>query len=373
MMNIMPSDLAEDYKLHQPMLSYQATYPEYSHAKMHDECVDIPNNTQLTTNFVTTSGEMSKLISFETSIGAQGSLTPLIPATFSQHHHVKEECAYKYREIPGHSACLEKSREAKSLLLSDDLKQMVVDLHNVLRGDVNPPAVDMLKLTWDNELAMLAQSWADTCTADHPDLARLVPDRFLVGQNLVYTNNTSKIDLSMFFQYGITIWFNERDRYLFGVDYQSQMDDFVEGEVEIGHYTQMAWSQTYKVGCAATDCGQMRYAVCNYGPQGNILPFTRPYVNGSRCSGCQKCDELGLCDCGDKECNFAFLNPATCQCECPEGQRYTGLKCRDEFAGEDTGDQDNLGDDEILKRGKFMIQKSVFNGELHANYCKSFK
>ncbi|KAL1413966.1 hypothetical protein MTO96_007900 [Rhipicephalus appendiculatus] len=35
-----------------------------------------------------------------------------------------------------------------------------------------------------------------------------------------------------------------------------------------GHFTQIAWSRTAKVGCGATDCPQLggRYMVCNYEP-----------------------------------------------------------------------------------------------------------
>ncbi|KAH7937175.1 hypothetical protein HPB49_008429 [Dermacentor silvarum] len=74
-----------------------------------------------------------------------------------------------------------------------------------------------------------------------------------------------------------------------------------------GHFTQIAWSRTGKVGCGATDCPQLggRYMVCNYEPGGNML--RQPvYREGWPCSQCpqgmsctsldgQESQEMSLC------------------------------------------------------------------------------
>lgn len=60
-----------------------------------------------------------------------------------------------------------------------------------------------------------------------------------------------------------------------------------------GHYTQLVWADTHKVGCGFADYksssfnGWMRLAVCNYGPTGNVFDQTT-YMAGSPASKCPK-------------------------------------------------------------------------------------
>ena len=46
-------------------------------------------------------------------------------------------------------------------------KDAIVAEHNKLRGIVNPPAVAMKTLKWDNGLADLAQRWSNKCIFEH--------------------------------------------------------------------------------------------------------------------------------------------------------------------------------------------------------------
>ncbi len=58
--------------------------------------------------------------------------------------------------------------------------------------------------------------------------------------------------------------------------------DFVYGPLnfndlsKVGHYTQMIWYSTTKVGCALASNGKMEYLVCRYSPQGNYTG-QKPY------------------------------------------------------------------------------------------------
>ena len=73
-------------------------------------------------------------------------------------------------------------------------KNVIVSLHNKLRSQValgqefrgvagaQPPASNMLEMSWDDELAVVAQRWADQCQFGH-DSVRDV-GRFKVGQNV---------------------------------------------------------------------------------------------------------------------------------------------------------------------------------------------
>ena len=74
--------------------------------------------------------------------------------------------------------------------LTDGQKASIVSAHNSLRSKVatgaegrgspgpQPPAADMMEMTWDDELASVAQRWADQCQFGH-DTSRDV-DRFQV-------------------------------------------------------------------------------------------------------------------------------------------------------------------------------------------------
>ena len=54
-------------------------------------------------------------------------------------------------------------------------------------------------------------------------------------------------------------------------DYDRERDRCRRGRV-CGHYTQLVWKRTERIGCAAHRCGRLEYPytlVCNYGPGGN--------------------------------------------------------------------------------------------------------
>ncbi|XP_072556395.1 GLIPR1-like protein 1 [Paramormyrops kingsleyae] len=62
-----------------------------------------------------------------------------------------------------------------------------------------------------------------------------------------------------------------------------------------GHYTQVVWAESYKVGCAVQTCsavkdspttGSVIIFVCNYGKAGN-RKGAPPYKEGAACSACQ--------------------------------------------------------------------------------------
>jgi len=172
----------------------------------------------------------------------------------------------------------------------------------------------MKKMSWDDEVAMIAQKWADTCRVgrgESHDKVRFIPGRFTVGQNIGLGGGLT-VDTSM------TMWWDEYKIYTFGKSY---IDHSREGKM-IGHYTQMAWADTYKIGCGQATCNGLNIVVCNYAPAGNVIPFTGPYKKpGSSetvCGDCKTCSN-NLCDCGGLECGLGKLNVATCQCECTLG------------------------------------------------------
>ncbi|XP_029047148.1 venom allergen 5-like [Osmia bicornis bicornis] len=169
--------------------------------------------------------------------------------------------------------------------LSCEEKQAILDEHNRLRqlvalGQIHgqPSAANMREMVWDDELAAIAQRWANRCTEIH-DNSRNVR-RFAVGQNIAWTWTTrppGPFDDEPNWRQRITDWFNEVQHYRAGYSDAT------------GHYTQIVWGDTYLVGCGYSFYydparGYTKYYVCNYGPSGNVLGF-QPYQSGQPACG----------------------------------------------------------------------------------------
>ncbi|KAM6961763.1 GLIPR1-like protein 1 [Tautogolabrus adspersus] len=164
--------------------------------------------------------------------------------------------------------------------------------HNRARSSVSPPASNMLHMTWDEDLAITARAWARQCVFVH-NADRAHPSFASVGENLWTGYPPSSFDAM-----GATkSWVNEKQHY----DYNSQ------GCTKVcGHYTQVVWASSYKVGCAAHLCPngvkesgfgprEGVIFVCNYAPSGNVNR-RKPYEsNGAACSGCEGACVNNLC------------------------------------------------------------------------------
>ncbi|KAL7297324.1 hypothetical protein TKK_0009719 [Trichogramma kaykai] len=185
-----------------------------------------------------------------------------------------------------HTACRftgnEKSSRCNKILidgLTDAEKEEILKYHNEIRQKVaageetrgdpgpQPAAREIPPLTWDDELANIAQKWANQCTVNH-DSCRNV-ERFWVGQNTAYRGTSEDISI-----YSITdmidLWYSEVK--LFD---SSEVDKFTFSRPATAHYSQMVWADTKIVGCGAVrnySSGLNRfYLICNYGPAGNVL------------------------------------------------------------------------------------------------------
>ena len=204
--------------------------------------------------------------------------------------------------------------------MTDALRQELVDAHNNFRRGVNPPATDMIKMTWDSDLEFLATKWAENCEFGHDSgSARKVPQSFSSGQNGFAGGRLGNMTAV------VNAWHSEVKDYTYGSD----------GNVfhKVGHYTQVVWAKSYKVGCGGAICGGTGHFYCNYGPPGNYGIKT-PYKTGTRGSDCLKNDG-GICDCGNIHCNSGSLDPKTCKCTCDPTTTYgpyckwSGAKCED--------------------------------------------
>ncbi|XP_071099724.1 serotriflin-like [Haliotis cracherodii] len=237
------------------------------------------------------------------------------------HRHGRSaNCHEKYQQSSDHSACLVKSSQALVSGVSAADQVGILNLHNTFRNNVNPAATNMLKLSWDNTVAMIAQRFADSCRGGHDTMEqRSIPGYLRVGQNIALHSAS--------WAQAFAEWSSEEQNFTFGAN-----NDLGT----IGHYSQLVWADTQTVGCGYADCGNATYYVCNYGPPGNIGDFNTPYKSGisSECSA-QHLDGK-QCDCGVVCLNGGQVFRENCTCKCQAYPFYTGNNCQLECSNVET-------------------------------------
>jgi hypothetical protein len=124
-------------------------------------------------------------------------------------------------------------------LLPVDITAML-QRHNYYRSLVGTSSV-----VWSNEIASIAQAWAEQCEFAHN------PDRGFLGENIAwfYGFTPSSEDV-------VNLWASE-------AEYYDPIACECSGGV-CGHYTQIVWSNTTEIGCGAAYCDGGNFWVCNY-------------------------------------------------------------------------------------------------------------
>jgi len=150
---------------------------------------------------------------------------------------------------------------------------------------------------WDEELARIAQRHADQCKFAHDCSDCRRTERFGVGQNL-YIYKQTQAAASTDWDRAVTDWYDEVE--LFS---NKHVKPF-QFSSPTGHYTQVVWAETTKVGCGAATYRDGKWFAtlytCNYGPNGNFIR-SEMYRAGPACSACPtgtQCSKQfpGLCE-----------------------------------------------------------------------------
>eukprot|EP00731_Ephydatia_muelleri_P014208 Em0007g1518a len=153
-------------------------------------------------------------------------------------------------------------------------KQQFVDAHNALRKSVKPAATNMKTMIWNNELATIAQNYANKCIWAH-NPSRISKTFSYVGENIYITTGTVTNYRSV-----VQDWYNEVANY----HYSTNTCD--SGKV-CGHYTQVVWATSNSLGCGVKRCAKLTnlpsfknalMVVCDYGPGGNYVG-QKPYAS----------------------------------------------------------------------------------------------
>jgi pathogenesis-related protein 1 len=159
--------------------------------------------------------------------------------------------------------------------LSQALIAELVAAHNQARsGPLDPtPSPALPPVSWDAVLADVAFNYASRCqgsggllnhndnrTSDYQALG----GRDYVGENIYGSTSTNVRPAD-----AVGSWMSEAPDYNYAANNIG----------DAGHYTQIVWRASVRIGCAIVDCPSLRFRgtlICDYAPGGNITN-QKPY------------------------------------------------------------------------------------------------
>ena len=139
---------------------------------------------------------------------------------------------------------------------SSSMSDEMVSRHNAVRKGVGVGPI-----TWSDELAGVAQEWANHLMANGQFVHSHNPN---YGENL-YEIQGAPATPNMV----VKAWADEV------TDYDYKANSCIASKM-CGHYTQIVWATTTQVGCAVAKGGNREVWVCEYNPPGNWVG-KRPY------------------------------------------------------------------------------------------------
>jgi pathogenesis-related protein 1 len=134
-------------------------------------------------------------------------------------------------------------------------REMLV-AHNQARADVGVPPLE-----WSQQLAAVAQQWANELAGSGKFTHR---PKGRYGENLFEMRGARANPAEL-----VAGWAGEAE------DYDATRNACRTGKV-CGHFTQLVWRNTTKMGCGVARRGAREVWVCNYYPPGNWVG-ERPY------------------------------------------------------------------------------------------------
>jgi pathogenesis-related protein 1 len=170
--------------------------------------------------------------------------------------------------------------------------------HNKARSKV-----DVAPLEWSSELEATARKYGEKQRDEHQ--CAMVHSRGPYGENLFwgYGKRYTPTD-------AVRSWEDERK------DYHYESNSCTPGKV-CGHYTQLVWADTKRVGCAVIACHDgATFIICNYDPPGNYVgerPYERRKAAPAQNTG-RGTSHLASATEGDEGDQFSKADAKLCQC-----------------------------------------------------------
>ena len=147
--------------------------------------------------------------------------------------------------------------------LSENDKNLALKVHNDARAEVGVPSLE-----WSDELAQDALNWAKEMAEKDKMFHSSNESRPGQGENLYYwccSNGEVETFSLTPGKDASVLWYNEISDYTYAV-----IGSPINANVMIGHYTQMIWSTTTKVGLAKwRGSSGKEFVAARYSPPGN--------------------------------------------------------------------------------------------------------
>lgn len=147
--------------------------------------------------------------------------------------------------------------KAQNVPLNEAEIKAFVDRHNYWRKKVGTEPVE-----WSEELANYAAEWGKELARrggkmqHRPEKGRFAQK---YGENIFMSWGAERSP-----EFVVDDWAEERQYYRGG---KITMSNFSK----VGHYTQMVWYSTKKIGAARVRVGDKEIWICNYDPSGNYI------------------------------------------------------------------------------------------------------
>jgi len=149
---------------------------------------------------------------------------------------------------------------------ASDWEQQMLDEHNLARRAKGLPP-----MSWDESLRDVAREWVQR----HASAPNMIPHRSgthskpNVGENIAWAWSSRPGSADGSARRVVGDWVSEEKDYNYATNTCRGV---------CGHYTQVVWRDTSRVGCAQvqTPDGKVKHTVCNYSPAGNYVG-EKPY------------------------------------------------------------------------------------------------
>ncbi|KAF8764820.1 CRISP/Allergen/PR-1 like protein [Argiope bruennichi] len=271
-----------------------------------------------------------------------------------------QSCPAQYKRFtPRHTFCIRRNPRC-DIKRSGVSQKEIEDFENIREKGGVPWEMNTGQLVvWDEQLAAVAQKWAENCDFNHDCGECRTVENFAVGQNLVIQGSTCQGHGCKEDKLTQPNWQKAIKRlYEEVLGYQKDwLWSFEEHDgPQTGHFTQVIWSRSWRIVCGYTSfkechivlpflfyfcfkfvslfviwsrswriviwsrswrigCGYTsfkeggkykRFYVCNYGPGGNVAE--QPvYKNGQPCSACP------INSCCGSSCGGGLSYPGLCK------------------------------------------------------------
>ena len=152
--------------------------------------------------------------------------------------------------------------------------------HNAARAQLGLDE-ELPDLQWSTELAEVAQDWSDNLTSECGTIEHRMPNSY--GENIAMRGST-RLTQPFSPEEAVDGWNAEVACWDYGTISGTESCDAQcaagLNSNGCGHYTQLVWRNTRRVGCGYSTCESGRFTyeiwVCNYDPPGNYIGQT-PY------------------------------------------------------------------------------------------------